>query len=97
MSKITTIARMRLDGTVVEIRPDGTERPFLETSRRPMTDEEFRHARKVPRAKILRRALAGGIRGPLPHSDRYIARSGAMPVGTGSAGAGLSPRDRARP
>lgn len=75
MSKTTTIARMRPDGTVVEILPDGTERPFPETpmrpmtdeevhaaamrdpDARPMTDEEFRRARKVPRARTLRRAL----------------------------------------
>jgi putative transcriptional regulator len=75
MSKTTTIARMRPDGTVVEVLPDGTERPFSETpmrpmtdeevheaamrdpDARPMTDEEFRRARKVPRAKTLRRAL----------------------------------------
>lgn len=28
MSKTDTIARMRRDGTVVEVLPDGTERPF---------------------------------------------------------------------
>lgn len=75
MSKTTTIARMRPDGAIVEILPDGTERPFPETPMRPMTDEEvhaaamrdpdawpmtdeeFRRARKAPRAKTLRRAL----------------------------------------
>jgi putative transcriptional regulator len=75
MSKTDTIARMRRDGTVVEVMPDGTERPFPDTPMRPMTDEEvhaaalkdpdahpmtdeeFQRARKVPRAKTLRRAL----------------------------------------
>ncbi len=75
MSKTDTIARMRRDGTVVEVLPDGTERPFPDTPMRPMTDEEvhaaalkdpdarpiteeeFRRARKAPRAKIIRRAL----------------------------------------
>jgi putative transcriptional regulator len=75
MSKTDTIARMRRDGTVVEVLPDGTERPIPDTPMRPMTDEEvhaaaledpdarpmsdeeFRRARKVPRAKTLRRAL----------------------------------------
>jgi putative transcriptional regulator len=75
MSKTDTIARMRRDGTVVEVLPDGTERPFPNTpmrpmteteiaaaaaadpDARPMTEEEFQRARKVPRAKTLRRAL----------------------------------------
>jgi putative transcriptional regulator len=30
---------MRRDGTVVEVLPDGTERPFPDTPMRPMTDE----------------------------------------------------------
>ena len=75
MSKTDTIARMRRDGTVAEVLPDGTERPFPDTpmrpmteaevaaaaaadpDARPMTEEEFQRARKVPRAKTLRRAL----------------------------------------
>src|SRR5579872_1515116 len=75
MSKTDAIARMRRDGTVVEVMPDGTEGPFPDTPMRPMTDEEvhaaalkdpdahpmtdeeFQRARKVPRAKTLRRAL----------------------------------------
>jgi putative transcriptional regulator len=75
MSKTDTIARMRSDRTVVEVLPDGTERPFpdaptrpmteteiaaaaaADPDARPMTEEEFRRARKVPRAKTLRRAL----------------------------------------
>ena len=75
MNKTDTIARMRRDGTVVEVLPDGTERQFPTTpmrsmtdeevhtaalkdpDARPMTDEEFQRARKVPRAKTLRRAL----------------------------------------
>lgn len=75
MSKTDTIARMRRDGTVVEVMPDGTERAFPDTPLRPMTEaeiaaaaaadpdarpiteEEFRHVRKVPRARTLRRAL----------------------------------------
>jgi putative transcriptional regulator len=75
MNKTDTIARMRRDGTVVEVLPDGTERSFPNTpmrqmteaeiaaaaaadpDARPMTEEEFQRARKVPRAKTLRRAL----------------------------------------
>ena len=76
MSKTDTIARMHRDGTVLEVLPDGTERPFPDTpmrpmteakvaaaaaagsDARPMTEKEFQRARKVPRAKTLRRALA---------------------------------------
>jgi putative transcriptional regulator len=75
MSKTTTTARIRSDGTVVEVLTDGTERPFPDTSirpmteaeieaaagadpdARPMTDEELRKARRVPRIRTLRRAL----------------------------------------
>ena len=75
MSKTTIFAKTRPDGTVVEVLPDGTERPFPETPMRPMTEaeisaaaaadpdarpmtpEELATARRVPRAKTLRRAL----------------------------------------
>ena len=40
MSKTTIIARMRRDGRVVEVLPDGTERPFPDTPVRPMTETE---------------------------------------------------------
>jgi putative transcriptional regulator len=74
MSKKTTIAKIRSDGTVVEVLGDD-ERPFLDTPMRPMTEaeietaaaadpdakpmtaEELRSARRVPRTKTLRRAL----------------------------------------
>ncbi len=76
MSKTTTIARMRPDGTVVEVLDDGTERPFpppppmpemtdeevhaaamSDPDALPMTQEELRNARRIPRVKTLRRAL----------------------------------------
>jgi putative transcriptional regulator len=44
MSKTTTIARMRRDGTVVEVLDDGSERPFPDTPMRPMTEEEIEAA-----------------------------------------------------
>jgi putative transcriptional regulator len=44
MSKTTTTARLRADGTVVEVLDDGTERPFPERPMRAMTDEEVRTA-----------------------------------------------------
>jgi putative transcriptional regulator len=92
MSKTDTIARMRPDGIVVEVLPDGTERPFPDTpmrpmteeevsaaarrdpDARPMTDEEFQRARKVPRAKTLRRAL--GLT-----QEEFAARY-RIPIGT---------------
>jgi putative transcriptional regulator len=44
MSKTDTIARMGADGTVVEVLPDGTERPFPEKPMRPMTEAEVHAA-----------------------------------------------------
>jgi putative transcriptional regulator len=75
MSKTTTTAKIRSDGTVVEILGDGSEHPFPETpvrpmtaqaieaaaaadpDARPMTEDELRMARRIPRVKTLRRAL----------------------------------------
>ena len=75
MSKTTTAARMRPDGTLVEVLEDGSERalpkrpmrPMTEAEiaaaaaadpdARPMTEEELRTARRVPRVRTLRRAL----------------------------------------
>ena len=44
MSKTTTTARMRRDGTLVEILPDGTERLFPDTPIRPLTEAEIEAA-----------------------------------------------------
>src|SRR4051794_32389348 len=44
MSKTTTTARMRRDGTVVEVLADGSERPFPEAPMRPMTEKEVEAA-----------------------------------------------------
>ncbi len=75
MSKKSTIAKIRSDGTVVEVLEDGEERPLPEIPMRPMTEEEihaaamadpdarpmtteeWRTARRVPRTKTLRRIL----------------------------------------
>jgi putative transcriptional regulator len=75
MNRTTITAKIRPDGTVVEVGGDGTERPFPPTPTRPMTEadieaaavadpdarpmtpDELRAARRVPRAKSLRRAL----------------------------------------
>jgi putative transcriptional regulator len=66
---------MRHDGTVVEVLPDGSERPFPDTpmrrmteaeveaaaardpDARPFTPEELAKAKRIPRARTLRRAL----------------------------------------
>jgi putative transcriptional regulator len=44
MSKTDIIARMRPDGTVMEVLADGSERPFPKTLIRPMTQEEIEAA-----------------------------------------------------
>lgn len=41
MSKTTTIARIRRDGSVAKVHPDGTEEPFRITPMRPMTEAEI--------------------------------------------------------
>jgi hypothetical protein len=69
MSKKTPIAKIRSDGTVVEVLDKGIERPFPDTLMRPMTEaeietaaaadpdarpmtaEELRAAKRVPRTK----------------------------------------------
>ena len=40
----TTIARIRSDGTVVEVLSDGSQRPFPEIPMRPMTEAEIEAA-----------------------------------------------------
>jgi putative transcriptional regulator len=44
MSKTEIIASMRADGTVVEVLPDGTERPFPKKPMRPMREAEVHAA-----------------------------------------------------
>ena len=44
MSKTTTIAKLRPDGSVVEVRADGSERPLPDTPMQPMTPEEVEEA-----------------------------------------------------
>jgi putative transcriptional regulator len=41
MSRTTTFARTRADGTIVEVLGDGAERPFPRTPMRPMTEAEI--------------------------------------------------------
>ena len=54
MSETIISARILKDGTVVEILPNGTERPFPETPMREMTDEEIiAAATSDPDARLL--------------------------------------------
>jgi putative transcriptional regulator len=41
MSKTTITAKMRADGTIVEVMSDGSERPFPDTPMRAMTEAEI--------------------------------------------------------
>jgi putative transcriptional regulator len=74
------VAKRRNDGTVVQVLPDGSTKPFADKTdwdrlramtneevtaaalndpdARPLTPERLRSARRVPRTKTLRRALA---------------------------------------
>ena len=45
MSETAITARIRSDGTVVEVLKDGSERPFPVTPMRPMTEAEIVAAR----------------------------------------------------
>jgi putative transcriptional regulator len=73
------VAKMQSDGTVVQVLPDGSTKPFedrmdwdavrkmtdeevhaaalADPDAQPWTPEQLRTARRVPRAKTLRRAL----------------------------------------
>lgn len=44
MKETIITARMHKDGTVVEVLPDGSERPFPNQPMRPMTEEEIHAA-----------------------------------------------------
>ncbi len=44
MSRTTIFARTRADGVLVEVMPDGTERPFPDRPMRPITEEEVHKA-----------------------------------------------------
>ena len=76
----TIVAKRQSDGTIVQVLPDGSTKPFedktdwarlramtdeevtaaamADPDARPMTPEQLRSARRVPRTKTLRRALA---------------------------------------
>ncbi len=57
MSKMNTIARIRGDGDVVEVLPEGTERPLPSKRMRPMTEREIAAAAAAdPEARPMARA-----------------------------------------
>ena len=84
MHRDGTFHRVMPDGTEVPVPDPGplapmTEEEISEAARRdpdarPMTDDEFRRARKVPRIKTLRRALA-------LTQEEFVARY-HIPLGT---------------
>ena len=69
MSKTTITARMRPDGTVVEVLSDGCEREFPDTPMRPMTPEEI--PPRLPAAEIEIAAAAAAL---VPQILRLPAR-----------------------
>ena len=93
MSKTDIIVRMRADGRLDRVLPDGSEVPMPPPGRlspmtedevsaaaqqdpdaKPMTEEEFAPARRVPRTRVLRRAL--GLT-----QEQFVARY-HIPLGT---------------
>ena len=75
MSKTDTIARMHSVGTLHRVLADGSEVSMPNPGPiPPMTEEEFQRARKMPRAKTLRRAL--GLT-----QEEFAARH-HIPIGT---------------
>ena len=47
MSKTTTVAKIRPDGSVVEVLADGGKRPISDTPMRPITPEEVEEAARA--------------------------------------------------
>jgi putative transcriptional regulator len=92
MSKTTTIARMRRDGTVVEVLPDGTERPLPDTPMRPMTEAEIHAAAlndpnaqpltEERLARIKRVPRARTLRRALGLTQEEFAARYRIPIGT---------------
>src|SRR6266851_1482274 len=92
MSKTTTIARIRSDGTVVEILDDGSERPFPKTPMRPMTEVEVAAAAAADpdarpmtpeqRAKARRVPRVRTLRRALGLTQEEFAARYHIPLGT---------------
>jgi putative transcriptional regulator len=63
MSKATTIAKMRPDGSVVEVLADGSERTIPDIPMRPMTPEEVEEAARAdPNARPMTTAALAKAR-----------------------------------
>jgi putative transcriptional regulator len=71
MNETTITARMHKDGTVVEVLPDGSERPFPEQPMRPLTEEEI-HAAAVSDPDALPMTEAE-LHNALPYSAWHVA------------------------
>lgn len=69
MSKTTTTAKIRSDGSIVEVLADGSERPFPDRSMRPMTEAEIAAA-----------AVADPDARPMTAEELIIAVLGAAAV-----------------
>ena len=92
MSKTTIFAITRSDGTVVEVLPDGSERPFPDTSMRPMTDPEISAAAqrdpdarpftKKERARARQVPRAKTLRRALGLTQEEFAARFQIPLGT---------------
>jgi putative transcriptional regulator len=92
MSKTTTTAKIRSDGAVVEVLPDGTERPLPETPMRPMTEAEIHAAAladpdaqpltEADFARMKRTPQVRVIRRALRMSQEEFAVRYHIPIGT---------------
>ena len=88
MSKTTTIAKMRPDGSVVEVMTDGSERPIPDIPMRPMTPEEVEEAARAdPDARPMtaeQLAKARRIRAPRHSAACWASHRKNLPRGTRS-------------
>jgi putative transcriptional regulator len=92
-TNMTTItAKIRPDGKVVEVLPDGSERPFPETPLRPMTEDEVHAAAMADPdarpytaeelAKVRRVPRAKTLRRALGLTQEEFAARYRIPLGT---------------
>lgn len=92
MNKTITSARIRSDGTVVEVLDDGGERPFPKTPMRPMTaaeitaaaaaDPDARPMTPEQLAKVKRIPRIRTLRRALGMTQEEFATRYHIPVGT---------------